>query len=237
MDDLAPENPADGKPGNENRGDENPGDEATSDARLVALLETLVSALRRGETPDIERVAGENPEIAKDLRELWGAIVVTEETANTSMHADLAEERTARNDPTGEGVVAASLELDDYDVGREIGRGGMGVVHETIQKSLGRRVALKVLLRGEHSTPADIARFRAEAQAAAALDHPNIVKVFDVGTSGDLPYFTMQLVDGSTLASRLAEGPLSSREAAELLGAGVPTPSITPTKQRSCTAT
>ena len=203
----------------ENSSDRPVENQATTDARLVALLETLVGALRRGETPDLDRVTRENPELATDLLELWGAILVTEEMAKLPLNTDLTEELTApsANGPTAEESVDHSLELADYDVRREVGRGGMGVVHEAVQKSLGRRVALKVLLRGEHSTPSDVARFRAEAQAAAALDHPNIVKVFDVGTSGELPYFTMQFVDGSTLASRLAAGPLSSREAAELL--------------------
>ncbi len=93
----------------------------------------------------------------------------------------------------------------------------MGVVYKARQLSLGRTVALKMILRGELASPAELARFQAEAQAVARLDHPHIVPVYEVGEHEGQAYFTMKYVSGTTLARRLAEGPTSAAEAATLL--------------------
>ena len=107
----------------------------------------------------------------------------------------------------------------DFELIRELGRGGMGVVYEARQQSLNRVVALKMVLRGELASADDQARFRSEAEAAARLVHPNIVQVYEVGDVAGQPYFAMQYVPGPTLARRLAEGPLPPREAAGLVAA------------------
>jgi serine/threonine protein kinase len=99
----------------------------------------------------------------------------------------------------------------------EIGRGGMGVVYRAWQKSLHRIVALKMILRGEHATAADAARFQIEAQAAAHLEHPNIVPVYAAGEHEGQAYFCMRHVEGETLAALLGRGPLRPRDAAALL--------------------
>jgi serine/threonine-protein kinase len=93
----------------------------------------------------------------------------------------------------------------------------MGLVYRARQDGLGRVVALKILLRGAVAGGPDVARFRAEAGSAARLDHPHIVPVYAVGDHGGRPYFLMKLVEGETLARRLAAGPIPAREAAELL--------------------
>ncbi len=93
----------------------------------------------------------------------------------------------------------------------------MGVVHRARQSHLGRSVALKRLLHGATSRPEDVARFRAEAAAAARLSHPNIVPILDVDESEGQPYLVMQYVEGTTLARRLLDGPLPPMEAATLL--------------------
>jgi serine/threonine-protein kinase len=105
----------------------------------------------------------------------------------------------------------------DYELVEEIGRGGMGCVYRAVQKSLGRTVAIKMLLRRDLAGPADLARFRSEAEAAAHLDHAGIVSIFEVGEHDGHPFYSMQYIEGTTLAKRLAEGPLPPREAAELL--------------------
>ncbi|MCH7990260.1 MAG: protein kinase, partial [Planctomycetes bacterium] len=93
----------------------------------------------------------------------------------------------------------------------------MGVVFKAKQISLNRIVALKMILRGELASTGDVARFRAEAEAAARLNHPHIVPVYEVGEQNGQPYFSMKYIEGTTLAKRLADGPLPSQEAAEML--------------------
>jgi serine/threonine-protein kinase len=105
----------------------------------------------------------------------------------------------------------------DYELIEEVGRGGMGVVYRAWQKSLHRIVALKMILRGEHATPEDVARFQVEAQAAAHLEHPGIVPIYGAGEVDGQAYFCMRLVEGETLSSLLGRGPLRPREAVALL--------------------
>jgi eukaryotic-like serine/threonine-protein kinase len=106
----------------------------------------------------------------------------------------------------------------DYEVIREIARGGMGVVFEARQMSLNRKVALKMILTGQLANETDVKRFYIEAEAAANLDHPGIVPIFEFGQHEGQHYFSMGFVDGRSLSQRLADGPLAPREAAELIG-------------------
>jgi hypothetical protein len=111
-----------------------------------------------------------------------------------------------------------------YEIVREVGRGGMGVVYEARQVGLNRTVALKMILAGAHAGPEAVRRFRAEAEAVARLKHPNVVQIHDIDEAGGLPFFALEFVPGGTLERRLAAGPLPVAEAvwiAERLAAAV----------------
>lgn len=107
----------------------------------------------------------------------------------------------------------------DYEIVEELARGGMGVVYRAIQKSLGRTVAIKMILSGELASAAHVARFRSEAEAAAGLDHPGIVPIYEIGEQNGQHYFSMAFVDGPSLAQRISDGPLEAREAARIVAA------------------
>lgn len=102
----------------------------------------------------------------------------------------------------------------DYELQSEIARGGMGVVYRALHRKLNRVVALKMILAGEFATRDDVERFRKEATAAAQLDHPGIVHVFEVGECAGRQFFTMALIEGQSLSERIASGPLTPRQAA-----------------------
>jgi serine/threonine protein kinase len=104
-----------------------------------------------------------------------------------------------------------------YELLAVIGRGGMGVVHRARQVGLDRPVALKMIATGRDASPNLVDRFRREIEAAASLNHPAIVQIHDVGTRDDTPFFTMELLEGGSLADRLANGPLAIPESVALV--------------------
>src|SRR5688572_12595824 len=107
--------------------------------------------------------------------------------------------------------------IGDYELLEEISHGGMGVVHKARQRSLDRIVALKMILAGHFARPEEVQRFKAEAQAAAGLQHPNIVAIHDVGEWDGRHFFTMDYVQGPTLADVVRQQPLPAHRAARYL--------------------
>ncbi len=138
------------------------------------------------------------PDLAEPLRAYLDRLDELHEAASGFARSDSRAEEVAA--PTDE-----ERRLGDFRLLREIGRGGMGVVYEAQQISLGRRVALKVLPFAAVLDSRQIARFKHEAQAAAQLDHPNIVSVFAVGIDRGVHYYAMQFIDGQPLDRALAE--------------------------------
>ncbi len=109
---------------------------------------------------------------------------------------------------------SAARRIGNYELLEQIGRGGMGVVFRARQRGLNRIVALKMVLAGRISGPAAIARFRAEAELAAQLQHPNIVAIHEVGEQEGEPFFSMDYIDGRNLAELVQDHPLPTRTAA-----------------------
>jgi serine/threonine protein kinase len=108
-------------------------------------------------------------------------------------------------------------QVPGYEVLEELGRGSMGVVYKARHRHLNRLVALKMILAGGHAGAEERVRFLAEAEAIAAVKHTGIVQVYDFGTHDGLPFFSLELCEGGSLAARLAGNPLPPREAAQLV--------------------
>jgi serine/threonine protein kinase len=160
------------------------------DPRLARALEEYRALLEAGEKPDRAAFLARHAEIAGALSECLAGLEFVHEAAPHLSGPGLTD---AEGPPV--------LPLGDFRILREIGRGGMGIVYEAEQLSLGRRVALKVLPLAATMAPRHLQRFKNEAQAAAGLHHTNIVPVYYVGCERGVHFYAMQLIDGHTLAA------------------------------------
>jgi WD40 repeat protein len=155
-----------------------------------AIADEFVEAIRRGQRPSVEEFARRYPERADELREMLPTLALMEQ-AKSGDDTSGPRRRVRASAPA-----MPSRQLGDFQLLREVGRGGMGVVYEARQLSLGRHVAIKVLSANVVLDPRKLGRFRREARSAARLHHTNIVPVFGVGEQGGLPYYVMQLIPG-----------------------------------------
>jgi serine/threonine-protein kinase len=161
---------------------------------LDRIIEEFGERFRRGERPSLQEYLDRYPELGDDLRELFPAMVEMAQVEG-DRRAIVVADRTPPPLRT----------LGDFRILREVGRGGMGVVYEAEQVSLGRRVALKVLTVGPADNPRRRLRFEREARAAGQLHHTNIVPIFGVGQHNATPYYVMQFIQGLGLDSVLIE--------------------------------
>ena len=167
--------------------------------RLTDLLDGYLCRLEKGLPPPREHLLEENPDLAGPLQAYFESLDDLHDMA-AGFQPPSADSRCEVPPPAGD-----ERWLGDFRLLREIGRGGMGVVYEAEQISLGRRVALKVLPFAAVLDSRQIARFKHEAQSAAQLNHPNIVSVFAVGVERGVHYYAMQFIDGQPLDRALTE--------------------------------
>lgn len=174
-----------------------PGADPVNEEETIRVLESYLEQLDQGTPPQSREWLAEHFRKEGSLEDYLVLLDLLQETALKPCSA-----LSPQAAPTAQEAVVE--QLGDYRILREIGRGGMGVVYEAEQISLGRRVALKVLPLAGGLDPRQLQRFHNEALAAAQLQHPHIVDVFDAGCEQGVPYYAMRYIAGQTLAERIA---------------------------------
>jgi serine/threonine-protein kinase len=183
-----------------------PDNSASPNQRLHEVIAAYLEAVRGGQVPDRQELLARHADLAGDLAAFFadhdrlGALA----TPVTPLLSGGASPTQAPHAGTATWPDVPPRTFGDYELLQEVARGGMGVVFKARQKSLDRIVALKMILSGEFAAAADVERFRTEARAAAGLEHPGIVPVYEVGEHDGRHYFTMQLIDGDSLGHQVA---------------------------------
>ncbi len=198
-------------------------DSSDCNRRVNEVIAAYLQAQAAGQPPDRAAIVAEHPELAAELEAFFAdhdalkqmAQGVTETFSPGA--APIPDSADAPPDTHQLRPNTLVRYFGDYELLQEIARGGMGVVYRARQVSLNRIVALKMILAGQLASPDDVDRFRREAEAAANLDHPNIVPIHEVGEHEGQHYFSMKLIEGGSLASQRM--PLAARRTAELAAA------------------
>lgn len=181
------------------------------EAKLAMIFANLMDRVQKGEAVDLGATCAEHPDFQEELRQLWGTVMVTQSVGKDQSGKSIAEEN----------VIAPPLELPsrfgEYTLCEEIGRGGMGVVYRARHEGTGKEYALKMILHGDQASETTLRRFHAEAKAGRGMDHPNIIKILDVGQQDGRAFFCMELIQGETLSERLDRGPMPPRQTARIL--------------------
>jgi serine/threonine protein kinase len=180
---------------------------------LDELMLRWEAARQQGQDRTPEELCAEHPQLLVRLRQRIRAVQTMEQV----LGVDPRDSQATLTSRAAVGPQADLLpQIPGYDIVRVIGEGGMGVVYEARQRNLGRTVAVK-MISGMGLGPTQVARFRAEAEASARLQHANFVQIFDVGQVNGRPYYSMEYVDGGSLAQHLTRTRPSPRHAAELV--------------------
>ena len=188
--------------------------QADADCAVELVYNEVVLRQRRGDTPRLEEYLERFPQLAGPLRRLFEVHDLLESDLLAPRRRFSWSGEDSAAEPEG---VAEAPAIAGYEILGELGRGGMGVVYKARQVRLNRLVAIKTLLPGPCARAEMLARFRAEAQAQARLNHPHVVQVHEVGEQDGRPYVVLELVEGGSLAEKLAGRPQPPREAAALV--------------------
>lgn len=185
--------------------------------RFAAILEVVEEAARHSGNYAQQRIREEagrqnGPEFFASVEQyLVGAgVLASPPVAVNGTHLETSDTAIL-------GPVPEDLHIEGYEIPGELGRGGMGVVYKAIELKLNREVALKRLLLVEKNSTEDLERFQLEANTLAGLSPPNIVKIYETGSSDGVPYFTLELCHCGDRRSLVQKGPMAPRDAANLV--------------------
>jgi outer membrane protein assembly factor BamB len=196
-----------------------PSESSRREQRVNEAIAAYLQAVDAGRLPQRAEFLAQHADVARELEAFFADRDRFRQAARP-LGADAST--VAPGEPSGVSrrVTAAAATVryfGDYELLEEIARGGMGIVYKARQVSLDRLVALKMILAGQLASASEVERFRTEAEAAANLDHPNIVPIFEVGEHEGQHYFSMKLLDGGSLADHLDRFRNDPRAAAQLV--------------------
>ncbi len=192
-----------------------PDPDSAREDRVNAAIAAYLQAAESGQTPDREVFLHAHADLADELAEF-----IDDREHFSQLASRLVPEAPAPHSDFRDGDSSPEdlpRQVGDYQLVEEIARGGMGIVYRANQISLHRTVAVKMILAGRLASAESVARFRSEAGAAARLDHPNIVPIYEVGEQDGQPYFSMRMVEGGDLTHYRARYRNDPRAAAELV--------------------
>ncbi len=183
------------------------------------IYHEFVIRLARGESPCPEDYVRRFPDLGRrlDAASSQWTKPCGRPTARPSMTPTWRRPRWARSHAGGIMPPWAPRTIDGYEIMGELGRGGMGIVFKARGRRLNRLVAIKTVSEATFTAPAQLRRFLAEAEVIARLKHPNIIPIYAVGEENGRPYFSLELAEGGNLAERLGKGPITARQAAEMI--------------------
>ena len=199
---------------------------ASREQRVNEVIAVYLAEVDAGRVPSRGEFLARHPDLVAELEAFFKdrerflraaaplEVAAVRPDAKPLSAAELAA-ATLAPDPSSPAAPTQTVHyFGDYEVIDEIARGGMGVVYKARQVSLNRTVALKMILAGQLASAEEVRRFRAEAEAAGNLDHPNIVPIYEVGEHNGLQYYSMKLIEGRNLAQQresFAEGKAAAR--------------------------